>query len=175
MTRLLLGFWMAFLFTGCFVSSGKNLTTSDVYFTCPDGWKITEEKQFAAVTYVSIENKEFGSSGLFTVSWSEIDEFDGDLDDLIAESKDFHSSSIILRNANLQFSDTYTGEFNGIKSRQTDYTMSLFKIPHQGRIIAFNVKGKTFVITKQGADDDLNENEIGFDILENSFRVTEEF
>lgn len=175
MGRFIVGLLFATMLCGCLISPSKKLENSEVYITCPDGWKITEVKNYGVSGYFSVEGKGFNSSGLMTFSWFDFYDNNSDLDDMIDEYIGYQKSSFLLKNANLSFSDKYSDEFKGIDCRQTDYTMSIFKIPHQGKIIVFRHKGKTFVITKQGADEDIIPNEKGFRIMEKSFRVTEGF
>ncbi len=172
MSKLLTGLWMTFVLSGCVSPLVKKDVTIEVHFTYPDGWEILENMNSRVGNLLSIVKKEPGSSGLCNFIWTENDEINSNLDDLVDIYRDDLKARFLKRTDEVQFTDTYSGEFNGIKSRQTDYTLSVNNIPHRGKIIVFIFKDNAFMINQQGADKHLNENEEDFCIIENSFRVT---
>lgn len=143
-----------------------------VSFISPLGWEISDEQDFYGLGhYLVVEKDGWGSSGMLTMTWltgeSELDSY---LDDLKSELKD----NIIYRKSNLDFGEHYESRFNSLKTRAVDYTVSILGIDHIGVIHVFNKAGRSFFLMRQEATEDIPTNKIGFQKLEDSFKVLEQ-
>lgn len=142
----------------------------DVSFTCPKGWRITETEDYVEEDgyYVSIEKDGLNSSGIVTIEWV-ADSFDLEL--WIETFKVELQNNIIFKTADLSFGDLYDSEFSGYETVSVDFYMNLFGLKHEGKYSVFHHENKTISVLKQGANEDVNANEPGFSIIENSFNV----
>ena len=98
---LLISFLTITILTGCQESPETKFEKNGISFTCPTGWKITEEENLDNQGYyLSIEKDGFNSSGLLTVSWVN-DSLD--LNEWLEALMDGLKNDIIYKNSNLKF------------------------------------------------------------------------
>lgn len=98
---LLISFLTITILTGCQESPETKFEKNGISFTCPTGWKITEEENLDNQGYyLSIEKDGFNSSGLLTVSW--VNDI-LDLNEWLEALMDGLKNDIIYKNSNLKF------------------------------------------------------------------------
>lgn len=174
MSRITYLLFLIFLLSSCKLSPPKKIQVNDVNFSCPASWKVTEQIRYGnLLSYTILEEKGLNSSGVIFISWYEDEFSDNNLDEVIEDYQETYSSSFILKKSNIVFEKTEEDEFNGIPSRHSNYNLRLLYIEHEGKLIAFNHKGKTFTITLQSAISDLPENIKAFNFFEESLRIKE--
>ncbi len=158
-----------------FISCGKSpeikFDKEGVSLTCPSGWKITDEKKLDSMGYfLSIEREGLNSSGVYAMNWI-TDSID--LDSYIEVYKDNLKENIIYKHSDLKFDKSIWGKFNSNNSLVSTYSLSLIGLKHEGTIYVFYSNGKTVTVLKQGAVEDKDKNEEGFEVVEKSFVVKE--
>ena len=146
-----------------------SVDNSDISFTCPDGWSITEEDNLDGQGYYfSIEKSGFDSSGVMTLSY-----FYNDMnsEELLSLYQEDMVDNVIYKNSDLAFEKKIEDENEHYTVLSSRYTFSLVGLDHHGIISTFKYKGKTFGIIKQGAIEDKEENRKGFEAIERSFTI----
>ena len=139
-----------------------------VSITTPRGWEITEQENYDDLGYYLAIEKDgfFSSSGIMLVMW-----FENRLDrtELLSNYVDELSNQWMF--SDISSSNITSTNFNKINTLSLEYIGTVFGIDHEGISHSFYHKGKTFFIAKQGAIEDRIENEIGFELIEKSFKV----
>ena len=139
-----------------------------VAFTCPEGWKVTDEEDIDGEGYyLTIEKDGFDASGLLTVSWTN-DSLD--LEEILDIYQEELENNVIYQNTNLAFDQTNETTFSKIPAQSRKYQVSLLGVAHEGYLYAFYGKNRTFAIIKQEAIEDQAKNQKGFEIIEGSFK-----
>ena len=161
---------------GCKVSEAYQYKMNEVSVTCPAGWKVTDEVNYGGYgCSLTMEKRGADQSGFKTFFWQDADLNDESLDESINQFKQSYENNFLLKNSKLNFQAALDGSYNGIPARSVQFTMSLLAVKHSGSFVAFEHKDKRFVVTIQGADEDLEINKHGFDEIEKSFKVIESF
>ena len=94
-----------------------------VKFTCPEGWKITEEEKVEEKGYyLTVEKDGFDSSGLVTLTWIE-DSLD--LEEMIDLFQKELKVNIIYQSTDLKFDQIQKTTFNKLPALAADYKFSL--------------------------------------------------
>ena len=149
-----------------FLNAQKKFNKEGVSFNIPKDWSITEEEDWDGEGYyLSVEKDGLDSSGMVTMTWinGEID-----LDEWLEETKtDFKTN--LGKNSKLKFDKEVSTTYNNIESKSVSYTFSLIGFKHRGNIILFYKNGKSFLMIKQEANEDIKKNKKGFVIIEESF------
>jgi hypothetical protein len=161
------GLILAAFLVSCNSSPESKFEKFGVSFTCPEGWKITDQENLNNKGYyLSIEKDGFGSSGLMTISWA------NDSIDLNQDLEIYQNSlknNIIYKNSVLDFDQPFDTVFNADSSIASKFKVTLLSVKHEGIMYCFYKNGKTITIIKQEAVEDKKENKNGFDIIEKSF------
>ena len=167
MKYILISFLTITILMGCQESPETKFKKNGISFTCPTGWKITEEENLDNQGYyLSIEKDGINSSGLLTMSWVN-DSLN--LDELLEIFMDELKNNIIYNHSNLTFETPANNVFNTNKSLSVNFDVSIIGLKHEGIIHVFFGKDKTIAILKQEAIEDKKKNIGGFDIIEQSF------
>jgi hypothetical protein len=163
-------FLFTIIFFSCKESPETTFSKEGIFFTCPQGWSVTDEDSLDGLGYnISVEKDGFNSSALFTIL--RIDGFVV-LDDWLNNYRDELNDNIIYRNANLRFGAIRSAEFNGVECKKIDFTASILGLKHSGSICAFHTQSSSMSILKQEADEDHGQNKDGFQLIEDSFKTT---
>jgi len=168
--KIILIVFLSVLIT-CKKSTEKNTTTkiekNGFSITCPADWEISDDEKFdEGGYYLSIEKNGFDSSGLFTLS---VIEDSLDLDYSIQFNIEELQSNLVYRNST--FEEITNNKFNSINTRSSSFKFGLVGIKHEGIIHAFYGKNKTYIVLKQEALEDKNDNLNGFNLIESSFLI----
>lgn len=140
---------------------------SGVSFTCPDGWKITEEDSLDGDGYyLACEKDGVISSGLFTLTW--VNDTVA-LEEMMEVYQDELKNNVIFKNTNIEFSPSTEGEFNNYQTLQSTYNLTLLGDKTEGTMHCFYGNGKTIGLVKQQSLEDDSKNKEGFKIIENTF------
>lgn len=140
---------------------------SGVSFTCPDGWKITEEDGLDGDGYyLACEKDGVISSGLFTLTWVNDTV---PLEEMMEVYQDELKNNVIFKNTNIKFSPSTEGEFNNYQTLQSSYNLTLLGDKTEGTMYCFYGNGKTIGLVKQQSLEDDSKNKQGFEIIETSF------
>ena len=157
---------VSFLFS-CHSSQETKFEKSGISFTCPSGWKITDEENLNdAGYYLSCEKEGLNSSGLLTISW---------VNDSMAltEMLEIHKAemekNIVLKHSDLTFGNGEDAKFKDYNSKSVNFSTTLLGLKSEGMIYCFYANGKTITILRQEAIEDKSDNSEGFKIIENSF------
>lgn len=163
---------LLFFVTSCKPSPETKFTKEGVSFTCPMGWKITEEQSFYGLGhYLSIEKDGWTSSGVFSLTWLN---GESDLDSYLVDLKSELKDNIIFRRSDMSFGEHYESNYNDLSSLAVDYSVTILGVAHKGNIHTLNIAGRNVTIITQGAIEDAEINLKGFEILESSFKVLEQ-
>lgn len=151
----------------CTPSPETKFNKLNVSFTCPSGWKITEEEAIDSTGYyLSCEKKGLDASGLITISWIKDTV---DLEQVLTIYQDELKGNIIYKNADLKFGKTAEAAYHHFPAIVSDYTMSLLGVKHRGVICCFYGKSKTITILEQEALEDTLDNKEGLKKIEDTF------
>ena len=156
---------LSFLYS-CEETPESTFEKDGVYLLSPKGWSISEQEDLGPGYYLAIEKDGFSSSGIMIVMW-----FEGVLNrtDLINNFMDELRNQWML--SDISSRAIINNKFNSISSLSLQYQGNVFGMLHEGVSHSFHINGKTFYIAKQGAVEDRDINEKGFDLIEKSFRV----
>lgn len=142
---------------------------SGVAFTCPDGWKITEEDSLDGDGYyLACEKDGLVSSGLFTLTW--VNDTVA-LEEMMEVYQDELKNNVIFKNTNISFSAASDGKFNTYPAIISTYELTLLGDKTEGTMYCFYGNGKTIGLVKQQSLEDDSKNKKGFEIIENSFNT----
>lgn len=140
---------------------------SGISFTCPDGWKITEEDSLDGDGYyLACEKDGVISSGLFTLTW--VNDTVA-LEEMMTVYQDELKNNVIFKNTNIKFGPSTEGEFNNYQTLQSSYNLTLLGDKTEGTMYCFYGNGKTIGLVKQQSLEDDSKNKQGFEIIETSF------
>ncbi len=139
-----------------------------ISLTCPKGWAITEEEKVDDGYYLAIEKDGIYSSGIVTISWANNDV---DLSVWLELIKQEFVSNPVYKNSDLEFSENFETNYNGINSISVKFTATILKLKHEGMLHVFNKNGKSVFVLEQVAVDDKIKNKNGFKIIEQSFKL----
>lgn len=169
MKNIFLFISVALLSISCKESPEKQFKKDGISFTCPSGWKVTDQEKIDNQGYyLSIEKDGFNSSGLLTMTWlyNEID-----LNDWMDIFKDELKNNSIYKNSSLQFGEQTEGSYHDKKTILLSFTATILNVKHEGEIHVFEDKGYSFGFIKQEAIEDKMKNKNGFDSIEQSFKI----
>jgi hypothetical protein len=160
---------MLLIAVSCKESPQKRYAKDGVSFTCPKGWKISEDSKLENGAHLlTVEKDGFSSSGLLTITWVSGEVETGAwLDSYKKELSD----NVIYKKAKLRFGGMRRGRFGAFETEAVGYELKLMGIKHKGALQAFVTKNKSFAILKQQALEDTAENRPGFKTIEASFTV----
>jgi hypothetical protein len=168
MLQLLLGA-LTLLLAACSPSPEVPFSRDGVSFTCPQGWKITDEEDLDGLGYsLSVEKDGFSSSGLAMINWILVPM---DEQTYMETYQDELGANVIYKNANLAFSDTESGTYAKLPTLTSSYTASILGVDHRGTLHIFKRGGKTFTVCLQEAIEDIDKNAPGFEKIESTFIV----
>ena len=139
----------------------------DLSFSYSADWSITEQDNLdGAGYYLSVEKTGFNSSGMLAMTWIygvfDSHEYIEVIKAEYRENKDFK---------NLRYSVIRNSIFAGIKTTSCDYSFDILGIKHQGAFHVFVKGGNTYFLLRQEAIEDVEKNQMGFDIIESTFKV----
>ena len=157
-----------FLLTACQPSPEVKFDKMGVRFTCPEGWKITEEEDMGEEGYyLSVEKNGFDASAIMSITW--VDE-EINLADFLLEFQESLKENTIYAHSGLSFEAQIETTFNKRFALASKYSARVLGIAHQGTIYCFKGGGaRTFAILKQEAIEDRQKNKAGFDTIVESF------
>lgn len=167
--RIALFFLVSLLFFSCKESPETKFEKDGISFTCPAGWKITDQEGFDEQGYyLAIQKDGINASGFISVTWvnGEID-----LEEWMNIYKDELSNNFIYKNSNVSFGEPYPETFQDTDCLALDFTATILGMKHEGLIRVFYTEDKTVAILNQQAEEDKEKNEPGFEAFENSFRA----
>ena len=78
---------------------------------------------------------------------------------------------VIIQQSSPFFSNIMDSEYNNRPTRAIEYTIETLDVKHLGIIHAFRHNGRSFLISKQEAEEDINVNKAGFDEIERSLII----
>lgn len=140
---------------------------SGVSFTCPAGWKITEEDSLDGDGYyLACEKDGVISSGLFTLTW--VNDTVA-LEEMMEIYQDELKNNVIFKNTNIQFSPSTEGKFNNYDALVSTYGLTLLGDKTEGTMYCFYGNGKTIGLVNQQSLEDDSKNKKGFEIIETTF------
>ncbi len=154
---------------GAAASPERKFDKHDVAFTCPTGWKITEEDSMDGEGYyLSCEMDGLTSSALLTMSWVN-DTID--LDAMLELYKEELKNNEIFKRTNITFEAIEDGTYNGKPARVANYRLTLLSDETEGSLYCFYGSMKTFALVKQQSTEDDAKNKKGFELIESSFTI----
>jgi hypothetical protein len=167
--RTIIYLFLLSLFLSCSEKPAMQFKKDGVGFTCPAGWEITDEEKIdESGYYLSAEKAGLSESGLLSVTWMN-DTLQ--LEEWMEICKDELKNNVVYKNSNLVFTPTTKSQFGTYPSIAARFSFKLLSLAHEGQIFIFYASHKTVAIIKQEAIEDITKNKIGFDILEQSFKV----
>lgn len=158
-----------FIACGAPPSPESKFEEQNVAFTCPTGWKITEQDSMDAEGYyLSCELDGLTSSGLLSMSWVNDSV---DLDAMLELYQEELKNNEIFKKTNVDFEAITDGSFAGHAARISTYQLTLLGDKTEGTIYCFYGPMKTFALVKQQSIEDDKMNKKGFEAIEGSFTV----
>ena len=155
------------LIFSCQASPETKFERDGVAFTCPEGWKITEQETVEDIGYyLTIEKDGLTSSGLVIFTWLNTPV---DLEDWLTGYQEEMKNQPVYKTAGITFEEAQPGEFAGFETTRSDYSVDLLGVEHKGSIHLFYGNDKSIAILVQEATEDHDENKAGFRIIEQSF------
>lgn len=140
---------------------------SGVSFTCPAGWKITEEDSLDGDGYyLACEKDGLVSSGLFTLTWVNDTV---ELEEMMKIYQDELKNNVIFKNTNISFSASTDGKYNNYEAIRSTYNLTLLGDKTEGIMYCFYGNGKTIGLVKQQSLEDDSKNKEGFETIETTF------
>lgn len=144
---------------------GGNKTFDEygISFSYPSDWEITDTEDDDLSTYVCVEKKGFDPSGIVIISVIK-EEMEQD------EFIDFYSSSFIEEDFfdDLNVTPVSSGNYGKYPVNMIEYTGSVEKYPHRGRISMFVLDGRSVSVMEQEATEDTKANKEGFETIEST-------
>ncbi|RZJ64308.1 MAG: hypothetical protein EOO50_16030 [Flavobacterium sp.] len=159
---------LLFLVVACSKTEPKLFTHDAVSFTIPGDWKIEQEPITEVGYYVAAQKEGFSSSGLFTLTW-----VNGELnlDENVKVYQEELRNNAVYKSSNLVFTATKLGKFAGHETISTGFSAKILTVGHHGTIHSFLHNGITYTILIQEADDDADDNQEGFDMIEKTLVI----
>ena len=154
------------LMASCSPSQEYTYEKQGIRFTCPEGWRITDEETEESSSYLSVEREGLNSSGLWILTWVKGNR---DLATHLQEFQESFGRHYLLDKTDIQFGSLTEITFNNYPAVCSDYTATIMGLRHRGRMYSFQQADKTFCIVRQEALEDRLDNEAGFRLIEHSF------
>jgi len=160
---------LKFKLNNSITNNAKSLqfTIEDVSFSYPEDWKITDNSELenGLGRNISLEKIGVNSSGVVTITWL-VQEME--LENGLEIMKNTIIENILFKKA--IFTENQSTIINNKPALKTTYRVSILNVDHTGELITFILNGKTIFVLIQGADEDLNQNKNGFDLILNSIK-----
>ncbi|RZJ71701.1 hypothetical protein [Flavobacterium sp.] len=164
-----IGLLLLFVLAACSKPEPKLFSHDGVSFNIPGDWKIAEQEAITEIGYYLAAQKEgLSSSGLFTLSWVK-----GDLDanENLQTYQSEMNSNMTYSSSGLVFTPTKPGKFAGNETLSCDFTANILTVKHHGTLHCFHLKGRTYTVLIQEADEDVSDNKEGYELIEKTFAV----
>jgi hypothetical protein len=156
------------LLTGCSRNLPETVYKRDgISFVSPQGWKIINERRIKDTGYhVTCQRKDFGSSGIFMVSW-----LNGTikLDQYIRLYRNEFEKNVLMKAATVHFQEPVDSVFNDIPCSMSTYQAKILGVESRGEILSFHCGGRTFMLVFQESVDESKKIRLGFERIKSSF------
>ena len=159
---------VALLLVVCAKTTSQERTFNQfgISFTCPSGWEIEEDAEDEGYYQINVEKSGLNSSGIVSII---VMENEMDLIDYISIYKESISSQSLYKQ--LKMDDVIVANYGQYAGVSSHYTANILRLPHEGRMYAFQSNGKLIYVLEQEAVEDKEKNAAGFQTIRESLKV----